>query len=278
MTDLRTLTYGINSTATAVNRYDVIVGWSELAWGAARAVRWTNGTRRNLGTLGGRDSKATDINNSGWIVGYSQTQNGQTHAFLWRDGVMTDLGTLGGSLSLATAINSEGVIVGYSTKEPGVLAKEYGFRWKDGVMRELPSMPGTAWAYTRPLAIRAGRIVGEGAPEEANGDWSNALIWEGGVLTNLGHLGGDYARAVDVNAAGLVVGNVEHNTPDCNVSDAFVWKDGQLGILPTLNGINEHAVATAINRTGLIAGFSETAAGASDCELGDIHAALWTPN
>jgi probable HAF family extracellular repeat protein len=283
MTELRPLRGGTNSYATAINRDGVIVGWSEIEGGASRAVRWQEGAKRNLGTLGGAESQASGINDAGWIVGSSLTRRGETHAFLWRDGLMTDLGTLGGSLSVATGINSAGAVVGYSTKVAGSIANQFPFRWKDGVMHELPSLPVSAAAtgtYVRPAAVMAGRIVGEGAPEEADGDWSHALIWNDDVLTDLGFLGlsRGYARAVDVNVGGLVVGSVNHHPPDCVWTEAFVWNDGQTTVLPQLGGENGVTVANAINRSGLIVGSSETARGSSDCVLGDVHAALWRPN
>jgi probable HAF family extracellular repeat protein len=279
MTDLRTLNGATSSSAAAINRQGVIAGWSQIGSGATRAVRWTNGARRNLGTLGGSDSRANDINDSGWIVGWSVTQSGETHAFLWRNGVMSDLGTLGGSLSIATGINSAGVVVGYSTKTAGFTARQFAFRWKDGVMRELPSLPGTARGnHARANAIIAGRIVGEGAPDEADGDFSHALVWNNEVLTDLGQLTGGYARAEDVNVDGLVVGHVDHDPPDCISGDAFIWKDDEVTVLPVLGGENGFAGAAAINRSGLVVGFSETDTGSRDCEAGEVHAALWTPN
>ena len=279
MTDLGTLSGGGASAATAINRAGVIVGWSENRFGGTRAMQWSGDSKRSLGTLGGRHSRAEDINDSGWIVGWSQTQSGETHAFLWRNGRMLDLGTLGGSLSIATGINNAGVVVGYSTKTGGGVAKQFAFRWKDGVMRALPSLPGTeSGNYARASAIMGGRIVGEGAPDEADGDFSHVLIWDSGVMTDLGRLGGDYARAEDVNADGVVVGLIDYHPPDCDVMDAFVWSDGELAVLPVLGGENSFAGAAAINRSGTIVGFSETDIGSSDCELGQVHAALWTAN
>jgi probable HAF family extracellular repeat protein len=279
MTDLGTLTGGGESQATAINRVGVVVGWSENRFGGTRAMQWTGDSRRSLGTLGGRHSRAEDINDSGWIVGWSQTQNAETHAFLWRSGQMIDLGTLGGSLSIATGINNAGVVIGYSTKTAEVLAKQVAFRWKDGVMRELPSFPGTERGnYARANAIMSGRIVGVGAPDGADGDFSHALVWDGKALTDLGRLGGEYARAEDVNADGVVVGLIDHDPPDCAAIDAFAWSDGELTLLPVLGGENFFAGAAGINRSGTIVGFSETDAGSSDCQLGQVHAALWTPN
>jgi len=277
MTDLGTLG-GSNSSAEGINNEGVVVGWSQTTRGTERAVRWKDGVKRNLGTLGGRNSRANEINAFGWVVGWSQTASGETHAFLWKNGVMTDLGTLGGPVSVATAISRNGVVVGYSTKTAAGLAKEYPFRWKDGRMRELPSTGGR---YTIPNDINS-IIVGTGEPEDVDdsggGDFSDAVIWTNGVLTDLGRMGGAYARANGVNADGLVAGHIDHNPPDCVWEDAFVWNQGNVTLLPRLGGQNSVAGASAINLDGLVVGFSETDIGSGDCTLGEVHAVLWTPN
>ena len=274
MADLGTLG-GNNSSAEAINGDGAIVGFAQNPNGRDRAVRWWQGRTRSLGTLGGPHSRALDINRDGWIVGWSLTASGQQHAFLWRNGVMTDLGTLGGSFSVATSISSSGAIVGYSTKTSDPLATEFPFRWKDGVMRELPSLGGN---FTRPRAIN-GRIVGEGEPEGGDGDFIHAVIWDGNMLRDLGQLdSGDHTRAFDVNGAGIVVGVIDYRVPDCDNAAAFIWDEGNLTLLPVIGGVNGLAGASGINLSGQVVGFSETDAGSSDCENGDIHAALWTPN
>ena len=242
-------------------------------------MRWVSGVPRSLGTLGGPASEATGVNASGWVVGWSLTAAGEQHAFLWKNGAMTDLGTLGGPLSVATAINAAGTVVGYSTKASGALARKYPFRWRDGVMRELPSLPGTGTDnYAMPWAIQGGVVVGVGAPDGADGDVSHALVWSGGTLTDLGRLGGDYTRASDVNGAGVVVGSIDYNPPDCVGMDAFVVQEGEVTLLPHLGGRNEFSGAMAINRAGWVVGFSETPLGSGDCEAGEVHATLWRPN
>jgi len=271
MTDLGTLG-GANSAATAINNDGVIVGWSQTTFGQDRAVRWINGVIRNLGTLGGH-SQANDVNASGWVVGWSITRSGERHAFLWRDRVMTDLGTLGGSISEATGITSTGVVVGYSTKVPGILAKRYPFRWQNGVMRALPVMRGNTVAN----GVAGSRIVGTGDPNGL-GEVSHAVLWTNGVMTDLGRLGGIYARAHDVNLDGFVVGHVDDSSPDCTNGEAYVWSQGNLTLLPKVGGA-VWAGATAINGAGHVVGFSETDIGRGDCDqTGDIHAALWTRN
>jgi probable HAF family extracellular repeat protein len=274
MTNLGTLG-GNNSGAEAINGDGAIVGYAQNANGRDRAVRWWQGRTKSLGTLGGGDSRALDINSIGWIVGWSLTRSGRQHAFLWRNGVMTDLGTLGGPLSIATGISASGAIVGYSTKTAGPLATQYPFRWKEGVMRELPSLGGR---FTRPNAIN-NRIAGEGEPEGGDGDFLHAVIWDGNVLRDLGQLNsGDLTRALDVNGAGIVVGQINYSPPDCDNADAYVWDDGDLTLLPVIGGVNRVAEASGINLSGQVVGYSETNTGSSDCETGNIHAALWMPN
>ena len=188
---------------------------------------------------------------------------------------MTDLGTLGGPLSVATGISASGAIVGYSTKTAGALAKQYAFRWKDGVMHELPSLGGE---FTRPSAIN-GRIVGAGEPVGGDGDFVHAVIWDGNVLRDLGQLNnGDQTAALDVNGAGIVVGQIDYDPPDCDDVDAFVWDEANLTLLPRIGGENRVASASGINLAGQVVGYSETDTGSGDCETGQIHAALWTRN
>src|SRR5207249_9815806 len=55
---------------------------SSTAAGDVRAVLWTRGGIRNLGTPGGSRSQATDINSAGQIVSISETADGETHGFL----------------------------------------------------------------------------------------------------------------------------------------------------------------------------------------------------
>jgi probable HAF family extracellular repeat protein len=119
MTDLGTLGTYRDSYAVAINEAGQVVGasWSITSSGGRtrrvdHAFLWSDGTVRNLGTLGGESSYATDINDSGEAVGASQTRSGRWHAFFWSRGKMFDLGALGAHDSGADGLNSSGDVVG----------------------------------------------------------------------------------------------------------------------------------------------------------------------
>jgi probable HAF family extracellular repeat protein len=71
-----------------------------------------------------------------------------------------------------------------------------------------------------------GQIVGRG--------FLSGFLWDDGVLTDLGHLGGYYSTPYDINEHGQVVGTSNIGSGD--ESHAFLWEDGvmtDLGALGT---------------------------------------------
>jgi probable HAF family extracellular repeat protein len=254
------------SAAYDINDAGVVVGYSTLLSGAERAVRWQNGTKKNLGTLGGKNSQATGINDAGVIVGWSDTRSGDTHAFVYQNGVMKDIGTLGGKESHAWGINKAGKVVGSSRTASGKL---HAFAWINGKFQDLGDN-GTQ--YGAAIAINSGRIVGEfGPPPDAEGgdlEVEQPFIYSGGVFKvfNTRHV---TSRAHDVNADGIVVGGDEDIRADENPSDAWVRQsDGTLQVLPELTeGL---ASAQGINSFGTIVGYSQAADGW-------LKAVIWRP-
>jgi len=103
--------------AVAVNDSGQGVGFSRVGdRSAIHAVRFSEGTPSDLGTLGGTNSAALSIDNYGRIVGWSQTRDGSRHAFVYSEGRMVDLNSIaapggGAMLVEAVAINEMGQIV-----------------------------------------------------------------------------------------------------------------------------------------------------------------------
>jgi len=110
----------------------------------------------------------------------------------------------------------------------------------------MPGM-GSALAHSKTGSYVVG--WGEPASSAGSGETSNALVWVNRVMRDLGPMGGMFARAFDVNANGLVVGQVGNCVPVACRGDPFVWINGEKTSLPKIDG-GTWAGATAINRTG----------------------------
>jgi probable HAF family extracellular repeat protein len=225
----------------------------------------------DLGTLGGDYSYVRDINDSGQAVGYSLTAGGNVHGFVWQNGVMTDLGTLGTNSSEAFGINDFGQIVGRSVTQDGTYAY-HGFlltpedtdgngapdRWfrdsnsdgKNDLMLDLGP-------YSVANDVNnAGQVVGSSWDGGRN---EYAVLWENGVRTDLGALGGYSSSATAINDAGQVAGT---GYVAGGQRSAFLWQDGVMYDLGAATASND------INRSGQIAGAGPWSSN---------DATLWTP-
>jgi probable HAF family extracellular repeat protein len=266
MTDLGTLTGGRGSTARAINNDGVIVGSSLNQAGFQRAVRWMNGAKRNLGTLGGKNSEALAISPLGVIVGWSEIANGNRHAFRWENGVMIDLGTLGGPTSTARDINRGGAIVGESRTASG---ETHAFRWKDGVMTDLGTH-GTELSAASGINSM-GQIVGilGAKPDDAGEerDWFTVFLFHRNVWTILRSSSTNHVE--DISPVSVVVGWDEDLRAEDDLSvNAWVWQSGEGSTtLPEL--APGSARAFAVNQSGIIVGSSQNV-------NGKFRAVMWS--
>jgi probable HAF family extracellular repeat protein len=77
------------------------------------------------------------------------------------------------------------------------------------------------------------------------------FIWQDGVITDLGGLGGNGSEAVAINDLGRVVGSSHTASGRLH---AFLWQDGVMTDLGTLGGT--WSSASAINDLGQVLGES----------------------
>jgi probable HAF family extracellular repeat protein len=184
----------------------------------------------DLGRLGPGGS-VIHINRTGLIAGTVTAADGTDHASLWYKKHVIDISKpgLGGANSIAYATNVFGQTVGGAetgTRDPNA-ADFCGFK-----------------AY--------GLVTSE--------DICAPFLWQNGVMTRLGTLGGHNGSATQINVFGTAVGEVENDLrdPGCPERLQFKpvkWQSGKPIELATYAG-DPDAVAYAINDLGQVIGSS----------------------
>jgi len=162
-----------------------------------------------------------------------------------------DLGTLGGDESVAAAMNAAEQVVGGAETAAG---QWHAFLWQDDAMADLGTLGGdNSEAHDISQGINP-FVVGTSEmpdPNDPNMIVERAFLWQDGVMTDLGTLGGDSSEAWAVSDTGKVVGSAQ--TAE-DVWHAFLWEDGGMTDLGTLGG--DGSCALGINNSGQVVGWS----------------------
>lgn len=213
----------------------------------------------------GAHSQAYAVSSNGLIVGSSaDVVNGSGRPVIWKNGVMRYL-TSSDRFGEAKGVNPSGAAVG-SGAVPNLA---FGATlWKDGKTIDLGVLPGGDFSQANAINP-AGQIAGSSDTSQAPGGddgTSHAVLWQHGVMTDLGTLGGSGSQAWAINAAGVVVG-VSH-MPNNLDQHAFLWRNGTMTDLGTLPG-GWASQAYGINARGQVVGSSNGDAAFHG------HAVLW---
>lgn len=192
----------------SVNSLGTAVGWGLNGTRLRRAIRFSNGVLRDLGTLPGHtESDAFGINDSGVAIGWSQG-NGQAVAVRWEpDGTLSALPDVAGfPVSRATAIHASGAIVGQRMNPSGVVE---GALWTDGLVSVIRDL-GIGGIEPRGVD-RLHRVIGTAS--------GRAFLWRNQQTLDLNawiapSSGWVLQAALGINDAGQIVGYGQHPVGD----------------------------------------------------------------
>lgn len=190
---------------------------------------------------------AFGINNGGQVVGRRPTGELDTygnpvyHAVVWSNGSATDLHPFDVGTSCALGINDAGEVVGQVFID-GLHGQ--GFLSAGGTMRIFETDTGAKGINGAGLVVGGGSVAGGGM---------RPLAWQNGQARDLSIPGGRSAGAIDVNAAGQIVGESE----TASERHAILWDAGRaydLNDMATSPDGWVLAEATGINAAGQIVG------------------------
>ena len=238
------------------------------------AFEWRNGVMTDLGALHGYSAGIFELNRAGVGVGVSETGTldpltgaPETHAVISSNGRLVDLGTLGGYESWATSINDRGQVAGYASNtirdlyaqslSPYPSATQWrAILWQGGKPHDLGTLggPDSLAAFVNQQGQVAGESFTNSVKNPVTGrPTMDPFLWQNGVMTDLGTLGGTFGVPNWMNSAGQVVG--QSDLAGDQVSHPFLWNGTRLIDLGTLGGDN--GAANWINDTGTVAGTAD---------------------
>jgi probable HAF family extracellular repeat protein len=296
---------GTSSSGNSINNAGWVAGTSNLAGDlVTHAAVWRGGAPIDLQTLGGPNSAVIwpVKNNRGLVSGIAETadldplgedwscsaffptRTGHTcRGFVWDQGQMRPLPTLGGGNGFAAGTNDVGRTVGWAENtvhDPTCTGRHQvlQFRaviWGPGpdAIEELPPLAGDTVSAATAINDR-GIVVGiSGVCDQAVGRLSarHAVMWQGGVATDLGDLGGvAWNTPMAMNQRGDAVGfaNLADTVPPTRFNQqAVLWRQGEPIVnLRTLDG-DTRSQALGINDKRQVVGLS--------CRPGACRAFIW---
>ena len=203
----------------AINNKGQVIGAAPTG-STYQAWMWQNGNITYLGSMGNAGSCPVALNNAGQVIGYTINANNTMGPwFIWQNGVMSTISGLPDAGELA-AINDSGQIAGdgMTPLDQNYATSQQAFIWQNGVATFLGcfSSPTALWQLSRETDINnQGQVVGTATKDTGDTPFGIAVpgeyafMWQDGVMTDLGTLGGTYSIAYAINDNGWIVGTSE---------------------------------------------------------------------
>jgi len=175
---------------------------------------------------------------------------------------VTDLGALGGKNSFPNGINNRGQVVGVAETpdtDPNCgCPVVHAFVWRKGFLQDLGTLGGRNSGAS---AVNPnGQVVGFAEIPTIDPNFPpfleyRAFLWEKGVMTDLGTVGGNDSGANAIDSELRVVGGAQTGQPDPFFGQQFhpfLWEKGAMIDLGTLGGSS--GFAAGINELGQVVG------------------------
>lgn len=158
-----------------------------------------------------------------------------------------------GPVSQSLGLNNNGRVVGYVFTSP---LQYKALNWKGGTAMQLGGLTNFNQTFANRVNI-LGRVAGVGYKMNSGGaiTESHALKWTGGVMSDLGTLGGHHAAALAINDYDQIVGG--STLAGDTVTRAFIFSNGVMTAISTLPGAVE-SYAYDISNTGFVVGTAVT--------------------
>lgn len=231
LTDLGTLSGGVDSYGYGINNHGEVVGLSEVGGFSTQAFLYRDGSMMNLNPFW--EVAGVAINDRGDVI-----CSVGTHTFLIRDGTARDLGQI-----FATRINNRGEMACNPSRNAAIYSR--------GKLIDLGSLAGHG-SVAGAINDR-GEVVGVSMTRVG---YVGAFLFSGGKMIGLGTTSDTLpcSGAFGINNAGSVVGQVYSPGLE-GIYHAFLYENGQMvdlnTVIPQGTGMTLE-VATGINDSGEI--------------------------
>jgi len=142
-----------------------------------------------------------------------------------------------GTESYARDVSGDGsVVVGYGFIPPenSPTTGFRAFRWTSAGMENLGTLVGGTYSAGRGVSADGAVVVGHSGVPVGSFEFAHAFRWTGGVMTDLGTLGGNNSAAYGVSDNGSVV--VGYSYLASGFTRAFCWTGGFMTNVGTLPG------------------------------------------